>query len=368
MCFMNVRYSPVLADRVYGGRCGHSRNLDTCKRYSKQSTPSGLHPVSVNHQPTTTHLHNGAPSSRNPQGGEECLRAALPAQTGLPVRQSLPIFPQTTASNFRSPRPGINAAKSTALQSHYLPRIRSAKNVIQCRPEFVISLVRTPFLSPRYAQFRVPLNFNKLDLRDYLQNLYGVGVVSVRSYIEQQPITRMTRDGRNIGAWRRPQAQKRMTVELREPFVYPEEPKDLSPYVFPCSVLLCGEFVHGQHDDRLAHAINGIEHIANESPLLQTDGRRALGTRAKSGRQRCKRKCRMDPTRLRSPIPTCARPLRSRPRRLRRTPRSGGHLRRCWARTLRIRSSLGQGRSRRRLSGCRSRHWAALDLGVWLFF
>ncbi|KAJ5159973.1 54S ribosomal protein [Penicillium canariense] len=97
-------------------------------------------------------------------------------------------------------------------------------------PEFVISLVRTPFLSPRYAQFRVPLNFNKLDLRDYLQNLYGVGVVSVRSYIEQQPITRMTRDGRNIGPWRRPQAQKRMTVELREPFVYPEEPKDLSPW------------------------------------------------------------------------------------------------------------------------------------------
>ncbi|EPS32559.1 hypothetical protein PDE_07519 [Penicillium oxalicum 114-2] len=97
-------------------------------------------------------------------------------------------------------------------------------------PEFVIALARTPFLSPRYAQFRVPLNFNKLDLRDYLQNAYNVGVVSVRSYIEQQPITRMTRDGRNIGAWRRPKAQKRMTVELREPFVYPEEPKDLSPW------------------------------------------------------------------------------------------------------------------------------------------
>jgi hypothetical protein len=34
---------------------------------------------------------------------------------------------------------------------------------------------------------------------------------------------------------------------------------------------------------------------------------------------------------------------------------------------LRIRSSLGRDGSRRRLSGCRSRHWAALDLGVWLF-
>ncbi|KAJ5152379.1 54S ribosomal protein [Penicillium capsulatum] len=97
-------------------------------------------------------------------------------------------------------------------------------------PEFTIALVRTPFLSPRYAQFRVPLNFNKLDLRDYLQNVYGVGVVSVRSYIEQQPITRITRDGRNFAAWRRPQSLKRMTVELREPFVWPESPTDLSKW------------------------------------------------------------------------------------------------------------------------------------------
>ncbi|KAJ5098432.1 54S ribosomal protein [Penicillium argentinense] len=95
-------------------------------------------------------------------------------------------------------------------------------------PEFTIALVRTPNLSPRYAQFRVPLNFNKLDLRDYLERVYGVGVVSIRSYIEQQPITRITRDNRNYGAWRRPQSIKRMTVELQEPFVWPEEPKDFS--------------------------------------------------------------------------------------------------------------------------------------------
>ncbi|CAI7627315.1 unnamed protein product [Penicillium pancosmium] len=95
-------------------------------------------------------------------------------------------------------------------------------------PEFTIALVRTPFLSPRYAQFRVPLNFNKLDLRDYLERVYGVGVVSVRSYIEQQPITRIDRDQRNFGAWRRPQSIKRMTVELREPFIWPEEPTDFT--------------------------------------------------------------------------------------------------------------------------------------------
>lgn len=62
--------------------------------------------------------------------------------------------------------------------------------------------------------------------------MYGVKVLSVRSYVEQQPITRMTRDGKAIGPWRRPKSIKRMTVELEEPFVWPEEPKDLSKYVF----------------------------------------------------------------------------------------------------------------------------------------
>ncbi|CAG7946199.1 unnamed protein product [Penicillium nalgiovense] len=100
-------------------------------------------------------------------------------------------------------------------------------------PQFRIALVRTPNLTPRYAQFRVPLNFNKFDLRSYLWHLYGVGTLSIRSYVQAQPITRISRDGKGFGPWRRPKSQKRMTVELKEPFVYPEEPKDLTPYVTP---------------------------------------------------------------------------------------------------------------------------------------
>ncbi|KAJ5127826.1 54S ribosomal protein [Penicillium atrosanguineum] len=111
----------------------------------------------------------------------------------------------------------------------FAPPYQSA-NKSTCPPEFVISLVRTPNLSNRYAQFRVPLNFNKLDMRDYLERAYGVGVVSVRSYVQLQPITRITKDGRQLGAWRRPKSEKRMTVELRDPFVWPEEPTDLSKW------------------------------------------------------------------------------------------------------------------------------------------
>lgn len=74
-------------------------------------------------------------------------------------------------------------------------------------------------------------------MRDYLQRLYNVGVVRIRSYIEQQPITRVTRDGRTLGQWRRPKSEKRMTVELRDEFVWPQEPEDLTKYVSSCTLL-----------------------------------------------------------------------------------------------------------------------------------
>ncbi|KAL3451952.1 ribosomal protein L23-domain-containing protein [Aspergillus insuetus] len=97
-------------------------------------------------------------------------------------------------------------------------------------PNFTIALIRTPFLPPRFASFYVPLNFNKLDIRDYLQRLYGVGVLRVRSYVEQMKVTRMKRNGNGYGQLRRPQSKKRMMVEMREPFVWPEAPEDMTPW------------------------------------------------------------------------------------------------------------------------------------------
>ncbi|OJJ50923.1 hypothetical protein ASPZODRAFT_21426 [Penicilliopsis zonata CBS 506.65] len=98
-------------------------------------------------------------------------------------------------------------------------------------PEFTIALIRTPFLAPRYASFYVPLNFNKLDMRDYLKRLYGVTTVSIRSFVEQQKITRMRPLGKfGYGRWRRPQSKKKMTVEMTEPFAWPEAPKDMAAW------------------------------------------------------------------------------------------------------------------------------------------
>ena len=101
-----------------------------------------------------------------------------------------------------------------------------------CRPDFTITFIRTPFLPPRYASFWVPLNFNKLDIKDYLKRLYGVDVLKVRSYVEQQKVTREQPRGRDgYGPLRRPMSRKKMTVELKDPFVWPEEPADFDKYV-----------------------------------------------------------------------------------------------------------------------------------------
>lgn len=85
----------------------------------------------------------------------------------------------------------------------------------------------------------MPLNLNKLDLKDYLYHVYGVEVLSVRSYIEQQKIRHAKpHQGQRHVEWYRPRAIKRMTVELAKPFIYPDEPSDLTAYVLPTVSIL----------------------------------------------------------------------------------------------------------------------------------
>jgi large subunit ribosomal protein L23 len=89
-----------------------------------------------------------------------------------------------------------------------------------------VTLIRTPRMPASFAKFIVPLNMNKLDLRDYLYHAYNVRVVSVRSYIDQQKVTQGKPNApkMTIKRWFRPRAIKKMTVELESPFVWPEMP------------------------------------------------------------------------------------------------------------------------------------------------
>lgn len=69
-------------------------------------------------------------------------------------------------------------------------------------------------------------------MREYMKQLYNVDTLSIRSFVEQQKVTREYRDGRfGHGPLRRPKSKKKMTIEMREPFVWPEVPEDTSAYV-----------------------------------------------------------------------------------------------------------------------------------------
>ncbi|TVY84685.1 Mitochondrial 54S ribosomal protein L23, partial [Lachnellula suecica] len=95
-------------------------------------------------------------------------------------------------------------------------------------PNFTLTLLRTPQLPPTFASFIVPLNLNKLDLRDYLWNCYGVPVRGVRSYIQQQKIRQDKPHAIRPSPrrWFRPRSIKKMMVEMEQPFVWPAEPEN----------------------------------------------------------------------------------------------------------------------------------------------
>ena len=105
-----------------------------------------------------------------------------------------------------------------------MPSSRHANQLTQhLRPDFTISLLHSAHLPPTMARFLVPLNFNKYDLRDYLFHAYGVRALKIRSYVDQQPVTR-----NNAGRIIRPQSLKRMTVDMDKPFVWPSPPEDMA--------------------------------------------------------------------------------------------------------------------------------------------
>ncbi|KAI0398536.1 hypothetical protein F5Y17DRAFT_7894 [Xylariaceae sp. FL0594] len=89
--------------------------------------------------------------------------------------------------------------------------------------QFLMPRNNTP---PTFATFKVPLTFNKFDIRDYLLHAYQTQVVSVRSQLRAQPIRRSKSNNRI----HRPPPIKTMTVQLAKPFVWPSAPTDVKPW------------------------------------------------------------------------------------------------------------------------------------------
>lgn len=65
-----------------------------------------------------------------------------------------------------------------------------------------------------------------MDIRDYLFHAYNVRVLRVRSFITQSKVE-VNEKGQKF----RRRGVKKMTVEMTEPFVWPEEPENYEMYV-----------------------------------------------------------------------------------------------------------------------------------------
>ncbi|KXJ92372.1 hypothetical protein Micbo1qcDRAFT_134444 [Microdochium bolleyi] len=103
-------------------------------------------------------------------------------------------------------------------------------------PSHLVTMVRpksnTP---PNLATFRVPLTFNKFDLRDYLLNAYNVETAGIRSHVVAQPLEKPdpSDPAANSGRVRRPRSIKYMIAELAKPFVWPAEPASDAAWQHP---------------------------------------------------------------------------------------------------------------------------------------
>ncbi|AMD21683.1 HFL173Cp [Eremothecium sinecaudum] len=98
---------------------------------------------------------------------------------------------------------------------HYFPKAR----IILLRP----NAKHTPY----QAKFIVPKSFNKLDLRDYLYHVYGLRALNVTSQLLHG---KYVYSGPNTSRYREPQIKK-MTIDMAEPFIWPEEPEDTSAWM-----------------------------------------------------------------------------------------------------------------------------------------
>lgn len=96
-----------------------------------------------------------------------------------------------------------------------------------------------------------------------MKNVYGIKALRIRSSVIQQKVTRELRNRYGYGALRRPQAQKKMTIEMVEPFVWPEMPEDQSAYVqYPSQT----QFLH----DVLMRLFESVGRRTNSTPSKNT--------------------------------------------------------------------------------------------------
>ncbi|KAJ2711050.1 mitochondrial 54S ribosomal protein YmL41 [Coemansia spiralis] len=86
-------------------------------------------------------------------------------------------------------------------------------------PNIVFKIIPDTRLSKFQAAFRVPLNINKLDIKDYLTHIYNVTVTDVRTVVFPGKLVLNRFTGRKERASR----TKKAIVTMKKEFTYPPE-------------------------------------------------------------------------------------------------------------------------------------------------
>ncbi|KAJ2785452.1 mitochondrial 54S ribosomal protein YmL41 [Coemansia javaensis] len=87
-------------------------------------------------------------------------------------------------------------------------------------PNVVFKITPDARLGRNQAAFRVPLNINKLDIKDYLTHIYNVTVTDVRTVVFPGKLYL----NRFTGQKERTSRTKKAIVTMKEEFKYPPEP------------------------------------------------------------------------------------------------------------------------------------------------
>ncbi|OMH79685.1 54S ribosomal protein L23, mitochondrial [Zancudomyces culisetae] len=87
-------------------------------------------------------------------------------------------------------------------------------------PNLIFTIIRDNKLAPNQAAFKVPLNVNKFDIRDYLTHLYNVKVTDVRTLV----LPGRTIIDKKTGQKTLTKRVKKAVVTLDKDFEYPPLP------------------------------------------------------------------------------------------------------------------------------------------------
>lgn len=102
--------------------------------------------------------------------------------------------------------------------------------------------------TPYQAKFLVPRNFNKMDLRDYLWHVYGLRALNVTVQLLHARFTRTQDDHARY----RSSQYKKMTIDMEEPFIWPELPQAIvdASHQFKLDQLETMETLQGVKSDK----------------------------------------------------------------------------------------------------------------------